>query len=97
MRNDAKRSLTRECDNATLCPIPVRRRSFVTALLNEHIFKELKIISVPWEEHSREVDLFFGLKTVKGQITRNVQRNSGPYAHKRGLNQRRKHPQAINV
>jgi len=97
LSDDAKRSLARECDDFTYCPIPVRRHSFVIALLNEHIFKELKIVSVPWEEHSRKVDLFLGLKTMKAQITPNGQSYSGPYAHKQGLNQRRKHPQAINV
>jgi len=59
-------------DDITYCPIPVRRRTLVITLLNKRIFKVLKIISVPWEEHAREVNLFFGLRTVKGQMTSNV-------------------------
>lgn len=52
--------------NGTYCPIPVRCRSLVTALLNEGIFKVLEIVSVPWEEKSRKVDLSFGLEDNGG-------------------------------
>ena len=50
--------------NRTNGPIPVRRRSLVTALFGERVFKALEIISVPWEEQTSEVDLFFGLRAV---------------------------------
>ena len=56
----------------TYCPIPVRRRTLVITLLDERILKVLKIISVPWEEHARKVNLFFGLRTVKGQMRPNL-------------------------
>ena len=46
----------------TLSPIPVRCCPLVTALVGEHVFEVLNIISVPWEEHPRKVDLLIGLK-----------------------------------
>ena len=49
----------------TYCPIPIRRRPLVATLVDEGIFEVLNVIPVPWEEKSREVDLFYGLKMVK--------------------------------
>jgi hypothetical protein len=49
------------CAESTLSPIPIRLRSLVTALFRERIFKVLDIISVPWQEHPRKVNLFIGL------------------------------------
>ena len=46
----------------TLSPIPIRCRPLVTALVDESVFEVLEMISVPWEEHPREVDLLIGLK-----------------------------------
>ena len=46
----------------TLSPVPVRCRPLVTALASEHIFEVLNIISVPWQEHPRKVNLLIGLK-----------------------------------
>jgi len=54
-----------KCAESTLCPIPIRRAPIVTALVLEHVFKVLDITSVPWEEKSRRVNLFVGLKMVK--------------------------------
>ena len=56
----------------TYCPIPIRRRTCIIALRGEGIFKVLNVISVPREEHSRKVDLFYGSKTVKARKKSNV-------------------------
>ena len=69
---DAGRSQAGKYGDITYRPIPVRRRTRVIAPLNQRIFKVLKIVSVPWEEHARKMYLFFGLRTVKGQMTSNV-------------------------
>ena len=47
------------------CPIPVRRRPLVIAHVDESVFEVLDIISVPWEEHSRKVNLYIGLRTAE--------------------------------
>ena len=58
--------------DGTLRPIPIGCRTSVTTLFNEGVFKVLKIISVPREEHSREMDLLIGLGLVKTQMTPHV-------------------------
>jgi len=51
--------------NSTLCPIPIGSRPLVTTLFRERVFKVLDIISMPWEEQSRHVDLFIGLEMAR--------------------------------
>ena len=51
-----------KCADGTLCPIPIGRRSLITALFRERVFKVLDVISVPREEQSRVMNLFIGLK-----------------------------------
>jgi len=53
--------------DSTFCPVPIRRRPLVTALVHERVFKELDVISVEWEKQSRIVDLLPGLKMVEEQ------------------------------
>lgn len=48
-------------------PVPVGTHSRVTTLVDERVFKELKVVSVPWEEIPSEVNLSFGLGRVKAR------------------------------
>ena len=57
----------------TLSPIPVRLCPLVTALVREYIFEVLDVISVPWEEHSRGVNLFNGIES-ENEGRENVER-----------------------
>ena len=54
--------LQREVAGITLSPIPIGLCSLVTALVREHIFEVLNIVSVPWEEHPRKVNLSIPVK-----------------------------------
>lgn len=46
---------------STLSPVPIRLYSLETALVRKHVFKVLNVISVPWKEQAREVNLLIGL------------------------------------
>ena len=70
LSHDAKVSLMCKTTNRTLSPVPVGCCPLVTALVNERVFEILGIISVPWEEQSRKVNLLIGLENESREDTK---------------------------
>lgn len=53
----------------TYAPVPIRLYPFVTALALEHVLEVLNVVPVPGEEHSREMNLWIGIRIRKTQRT----------------------------